>query len=125
MTIEIKELKLKYKRVLEERNRLLQNNEKDLTKSEINLINQSKNNNSLENQKGKENALEKTEIKSSNKLLKVEKYLDNFSDIEEEKSTKKFSSKINETKEDYISISDSLSNENEIIDNKTKENISS
>ena len=48
LTIEIKELNLKYKRVLEERNRLLQNNEKDLTKSEINLIAQSKNNNSLE-----------------------------------------------------------------------------
>ncbi len=48
LTIEIKELNLKYKRILEERNRLIQNNEKDLTKSEINLIAQSKNNNSLE-----------------------------------------------------------------------------
>jgi hypothetical protein len=47
-TIEIKELNLKYKRILEERNRLIQNNDKDLTKSEINLIAQSKNNNSLE-----------------------------------------------------------------------------
>jgi hypothetical protein len=48
LTIEIKELNLKYKRILEERNRLIQNNDKDLTKSEINLIAQSKNNNSLE-----------------------------------------------------------------------------
>ena len=48
LTIEIKELNLKYKRVLDERNRLIQNNDKDLTKSEINLIAQSKNNNSLE-----------------------------------------------------------------------------
>ena len=48
LTIEIKELNLKYKRILEERNRLIQNNVKDLTKSEINLIAQSKNNNSLE-----------------------------------------------------------------------------
>ena len=48
LTVEIKELNLKYKRILEERNRLIQNNDKDLTKSEINLIAQSKNNNSLE-----------------------------------------------------------------------------
>ena len=48
LTIEIKELNLKYKKILEERNRLIQNNDKDLTKSEINLIAQSKNNNSLE-----------------------------------------------------------------------------
>ena len=48
LTIEIKELNLKYKRILEERNRLIQNNDKDLPKSEINLIAQSKNNNSLE-----------------------------------------------------------------------------
>ena len=48
LTIEIKELNLKYKRILEERNRLIQNNDKDLTKSEINLIVQSKNSNSLE-----------------------------------------------------------------------------
>ena len=48
LTIEIKELNLKYKRILEERNRLIQNNDKDLTKNEINLIAQSKNNNSLE-----------------------------------------------------------------------------
>ena len=48
LTIEIKELNLKYKRILEEKNRLIQNNDKDLTKSEINLIAQSKNNNSLE-----------------------------------------------------------------------------
>ena len=48
LNIEIKELNLKYKRILEERNRLIQNNDKDLTKSEINLIAQSKNNNSLE-----------------------------------------------------------------------------
>ena len=48
LTIEIKELNLKYKRILEERNRLIQNNDKDLTKSEINIIAQSKNNNSLE-----------------------------------------------------------------------------
>ena len=48
LTIETKELNLKYKRILEERNRLIQNNDKDLTKSEINLIAQSKNNNSLE-----------------------------------------------------------------------------
>ena len=48
LTIEIKEFNLKYKRILEERNRLIQNNDKDLTKSEINLIAQSKNNNSLE-----------------------------------------------------------------------------
>ena len=48
LTIEIKELNLKYKRILEERNRLIQNNDKDLTKSEINLIAQSKNNNRLE-----------------------------------------------------------------------------
>ena len=48
LTIEIKELNLKYKRILEERNRLIQNNDKDLTKREINLIAQSKNNNSLE-----------------------------------------------------------------------------
>ena len=48
LTIEIKELNLKYKRILEERNRIIQNNDKDLTKSEINLIAQSKNNNSLE-----------------------------------------------------------------------------
>ena len=125
LTIEIKELNLKYKRVLDERNRLIQNNDKDLTKSEINLINQSKNNNSIEmNQKGKETVVEKTTVKSSNKLLKVDKYLDNFSDIEEEKYIKKLSSKNKEINEDYISISDSLSNENEIINNKTKENIS-
>ena len=48
LTIEIKELYLKYKRILEERNRLIQNNDKDLTKSEINIIAQSKNNNRLE-----------------------------------------------------------------------------
>ena len=48
LTIEIKELNLKYKRILEERNRLIQNNDKDLTKSEINIIAQSKNNNRLE-----------------------------------------------------------------------------
>ena len=48
LTIEIKELNLKYKRILEERNRLIQNNDKDLTKSEINIIAQSKKNNSLE-----------------------------------------------------------------------------
>ncbi len=48
LTIEIKELNLKYKKILEERNRLIQNNDKDLPKSEINLIAQSKNNNSLE-----------------------------------------------------------------------------
>ena len=47
LTIEIKELNLKYKRILEERKRLIQNNDKDLTKSEINLIAQSKNNNRL------------------------------------------------------------------------------
>ena len=76
------------------------------------------------NQKGKETVVEKTTVKSSNKLLKVDKYLDNFSDIEEEKYIKKLSSKNKEINEDYISISDSLSNENEIINNKTKENIS-
>ena len=48
LTIEIKELNLKYKRILEERNRLIQNNDIDLTKSELNLIAQTKNNNSLE-----------------------------------------------------------------------------
>ena len=119
LTIEIKELNLKYKRIIEEKNKY-QKNDGNLIKNDIK--NRS-NNNSLEmNIKGKDNNFEKIEPKSSTELIKIDKYKNNFSDLEEEKSTKKFSSKIiNEMNEDYISISDSLSNENEIINNKTKE----
>ena len=126
ITLELKELRLKFKRISEEKNIINPNNDKDLKKTELSVnSNKLKNNNSLEiHHKEKDTNYEKAEPKSSTKLVKIDKYKDNFSDIDEEKSTKKFSSKIiNEINDDYISISGSSNNENEIINNNLKESM--
>ena len=118
LTIELKELNLKHKRILEE------NSKKELMKTDLSINNKkSENNNSFDiNCKNQENNYEKIEPKSSNDLIIIKKYKDNFKDLDNIKEIKKFNPK--NDNEDNISISESLEEENENKENNESETIS-
>ena len=89
-------------------------------KTDLSINNKkSENNNSFDiNCKNQENNYEKIEPKSSNDLIIIKKYKDNFKDLDNIKEIKKFNPK--NDNEDNISISESLEEENENKENNER-----
>ena len=122
LTMELKELDIKYKRAIEANNKIISKRDKYLMKMEFNNKRHSNNNSFEINKEEKENDNEKIEPKSSHELIKM--YKDNFDEMEGNKMKQKYKQNsqniLEDINEDNISISDSFSNENQKINLKEK-----
>ena len=129
LTIEIKELNFKFKRIMEDNTHLksIHNNYQEIKNTLVLEPKHKQNNNSFDHDnKLKDKYYDKIENKSSNSLIKFDKYKVSLEDIEKNKARKKFSVKndqIFNDEDESITISESFNDEKEIINNELKENV--